>query len=280
MPTISSLRSKPLLTPVTMFATSDRVRPWMARAVRLSSPRLMRTSLFSMLAVMPGGIGCMSFPLGPSARTTPSSIRTFTPSGMVMGFLPIRDMTGSLPHVGENFSAHLLLARVTVADDAARGRHDGDAHPGQDRGHLVVGHVDAPAGLGHAHEAPDQLLVGRSVLEVHAQRPLLRIVEHAVVLDEALVLQDLGDPHLQLGAGDVHLFVFSATAVPDPGEEISDGIALHGLPARLHDAGALALEGDLPEAETAQLELAQVPPRTPAQLAARVGTRAELRGAL
>src|SRR5712692_7950101 len=48
-------------------------------------------------------------------------------------------------------------------------------------------------------------------------------------------------------------------------------------PARLHDARNLALEGQLPEAEAAQLELPEVAPGPAAQLAAGVGPRRELR---
>src|SRR5262249_8077904 len=212
-----------------MFATSERVSPWMARAVRLSSARLITICLFSRLAVIPGGMGCMSFPFGPSARTALSSICTFTPSGMATGCLPIRDMSGSLPHVGEDFPAHLLLARIAVGDDAVRGRHDRHAHPRQDRRHLVVRDVDAATRLGHTNETRDDLLVGRPVLQVDTEHALLRVVEHPVVLDEALILQDLDDAHLELGARDIDLFVLGAAGVADPGEEIGDGVALHRL---------------------------------------------------
>src|SRR5688572_17579380 len=51
-------------------------------------------------------------------------------------------------------------------------------------------------------------------------------------------------------------------------------------PARLHHARHLALEGELPEAQAAHLELSEDPPRTAAQAAAAVGTRLELRGSL
>src|SRR5712692_8816421 len=48
-------------------------------------------------------------------------------------------------------------------------------------------------------------------------------------------------------------------------------------PARLQDARHLALEGQLAEAETAQLELPEVAPGPAAQLAAGVASRRELR---
>src|SRR2546423_10703728 len=51
------------------------------------------------------------------------------------------------------------------------------------------------------------------------------------------------------------------------------------LPARLHDAGHLALEGELPEAQAAHPELAQVAAGTAAQPAAAVTARREFRRA-
>src|SRR5215472_12361460 len=51
-------------------------------------------------------------------------------------------------------------------------------------------------------------------------------------------------------------------------------------PARLDHARHLALEGQLPETEAAELELPHVAARASAQLAAMVGAAGELRGAL
>src|SRR5437868_13762768 len=51
------------------------------------------------------------------------------------------------------------------------------------------------------------------------------------------------------------------------------------LPARLRDARHLALEGELPEAQAAHAELAEVAAGTPAQPAAAVAPRRELRRA-
>src|SRR2546421_6671222 len=50
-----------------------------------------------------------------------------------------------------------------------------------------------------------------------------------------------------------------------------------GLPARLHDARHLALEGQLAKAQAAHPELPEIAARTTAQLAPVVATRGELR---
>src|SRR5919108_5861405 len=153
MPTISILRSKPSFTPETMLATSARVRPCSARTLRSSSGRAMTTAGPSTFADSGAGMLCMSLPLGPSARTMPSVTWTLTPWGIGIGFLPMRDMSRSLPHVSEAFPADLLLAGLAVGDHALGGRHERHAHAGQDRGNLVVRDVDAPARGRHAHQA-------------------------------------------------------------------------------------------------------------------------------
>jgi hypothetical protein len=60
-------------------------------------------------------------------------------------------------------------------------------------------------------------------------------------------------------------------SIPEAGEIISDWIGVHGflfLPGGLLNAGKFAGEGVLPEAETAELELAHVSAGTSANLAA------------
>src|SRR2546426_7034572 len=227
MPTISSLRSKPSFTPDTMLAMSARVRPCRARIRRSSSGRPITSTPPSTLAERGAGIGWLSLPLGPSARTVPSVTCTFTPCGMGTGFLPMRDMSCPLPHVGEDFAADLLLAGLAIRHHALRRRHERHAHAGEDRRDPVVGDVDAPARRGHAHEAGDHLLVGAAVLEIDAQRVLLAVLEDAEVLDEALVLQQLGDADLQLAGGDVALLVLGTAGVADARQQVGDRIAAH-----------------------------------------------------
>src|SRR5712691_10441730 len=226
MPTISSLRSNPSLTPWTMLAMSERIRPCRARTVRWSELRpTVSTSRSIVTDRLPGTVW-LSLPLGPSALTVWPSTATLTPCGTVMGFLPIRDMAcAPLPHVREDFAAELLLAHGAVRHDTVRGGQDGDTHPAQDARDLVLVHIDAAPGLRHADQAGYDLLVARAVLQVDAQRPLLLVLDEAEVLDEALVLEDLGDPHLELGGRDVHLLVLGAARVADARQEVCDRVA-------------------------------------------------------
>src|SRR5712691_3094516 len=210
-----------------MLATRARDRPWSARACRSSVPRVRTTVLFSSLALRPCGRGWASLPLGPSARTRPLSSWTFTPCGIATGFLPIRDIVSLSPHVSEHFAADLLLARIPVGQDAPGRRHDRHAHAAQDGGDLLVTDVDAAPRRGHAHQPRDHRLVGRPVLEVDAEHALLVVLEHAIVLDEPLGLEDLGHAQLQLRRRDVDLLVLGSTGVADAGQEVGDGIAPH-----------------------------------------------------
>ena len=75
-----------------MFAISARAKPCIARIFRSSPVREITSWLPSSFALSPAGTGCISLPLGPSARTVAPSIWTFTPCGMLTGFRPIRDM--------------------------------------------------------------------------------------------------------------------------------------------------------------------------------------------
>src|SRR4051812_1491050 len=184
MPMISSLRSKPSFTPVTMLATRARARPCSARTSRSSLPRSITSVPSCIFGVRPAGTGWLSLPLGPSARTVLPSTAIFTPWGILIGCLPMRDMSGPLPHVGEDFAADLLLACLAVGEHAARGRQQGHAHTGLDRRNLVVGDVHAAARRRHPHQARDHPLVAGAILEIDAQRVLLAVVEHAEVLDE------------------------------------------------------------------------------------------------
>src|SRR2546425_3931239 len=184
--------------------------------------------LFSIFAWSPWGMDWESLPLGPSALTRPFSTWIFTPWGMTTGCLPIRDMVSLSPHVREDFAADLLLARLAVGQDTPGRGHDRHAHAPQDGRDRVAADVHAPARRRHAHQPRDHLLVGGAVLEIHAQRVLLLVLEHPEVLDEPLALEDLGHAQLEPGRRDVDLLVLGPAGIPDAGQEIGDRVASHG----------------------------------------------------
>src|SRR5262247_1657181 len=130
MPTISSLRSKPSLTPWIMLASNERVRPCSARMLRWSELRTTVSTFDSSFTARLSGTDWLSVPLGPSARTVVPSTVTLIPCGTGMGLLPIRDMlVRPLPDVGQDFAAEPLLPRLPIGPHAARRRQDGHPHP-------------------------------------------------------------------------------------------------------------------------------------------------------
>src|SRR3990172_2940847 len=267
------------------FFTSVRVRPCRPLARRESSGRLTRTSEPATSTLTLGLCGKCIFPFGPSTLMSPSTTETLTFSGIFTGTLPTRDMgLLLLPDGADELAAHLLLACLAVDHHALRRGEDGNAHAVQDARDRLAGHVAAQAGLRHALDVADCRFTIRAVLQHDGDGPLNAILVPRVVLDVALALQDLGDAHLEAGGRDDHLLVPSRRRVADARQHVANGIG-HGhevslLPARLDDAGDLALQRTVAEADAAHLELAQERAGTAAQRAAIVLSHRELQLAL
>src|SRR5262249_2847726 len=91
------------------------------------------------------------------------------------------------------------------------------------------------------------------------------------IVDEAFLLQDLGDAHLEARERDLHGLVTGEERVANASEHVGDGIGNHRsalLPTRLRDAGDFALKRQVPQANAAQVELAIDRARAPAGAAA------------
>src|SRR5262249_50807098 len=107
---------------------------------------------------------------------------------------------------------------------------------------------------------------------------VLVVVARRHAVEIALRAEDLGEAQLDVRARAVDGLLARADPVTDTREEIGDGVS-HGTrssPARLDDAGDVAAQGELAEAEPAQLELAQVGAGATAALAAVAGADLEL----
>ena len=110
---------EPSVTPVTMFATSERVSPCSARWSPRSVGRVTVSVPSSTDTVMSGLIRSESVPLGPLTVTLPGVISTSTPEGTVMGFRPMRLIES--PYVAQHLAAHALLLSLAAGDHAGRG---------------------------------------------------------------------------------------------------------------------------------------------------------------
>src|SRR5690348_14643221 len=99
---------------------------------------------------MPEGMGHFRTPFAPSTVASAPLTATLTPFGRLTGFLPTRDIVmflglrggapfqeKGLPDLGQELAADILLARVLAAEQALRGREDGDAQAAVDLGDLL-----------------------------------------------------------------------------------------------------------------------------------------------
>src|SRR3954453_4841201 len=211
-----------------MFAISERVSPCRARWSPRSVGRLTTIVPSSCSTVMSRDTRSSSSPRVPLTRTTSGSMNTSTPAGTGMGCFPIRLIAGS-PHVGDDFAADGLALGLVAGHHAAGGRHDRRAHAAEDLGDLARVDIGAAAGRGHALQPRDHRRAVLGVLQAHAQSLADAGRLGAVVLDVALLLEDAGQLHLELGGRDDHRVVLGGQRVANAREEVGYWIVDHQL---------------------------------------------------
>src|SRR5215469_8625046 len=193
MPTISSSRVQPLVTPSTALLTKARASPCNADWESFSRVATICPSFCSTL--MPAGTGVSTLPFGPCTRTVFPAIVTVTPLGIAIGFFPIRDisdslsasalspqlslavalleadsarlMAASLVNLAQQLAAHAFLARLTAGHYAPRSGEDVDPHPAEHAWNLAAAHIDTASGTRHALGFRDGRLVIRAILQVN-----------------------------------------------------------------------------------------------------------------
>src|SRR5438477_6245757 len=126
-----------------MLATRVRLRPCSERCTRESVGRSTVMVPSTWLTRIAGGNVRASVPSAPLTLTWLPLNVTSTPGGIVIGILPMRDI--SSPHVGDHFAAQLGALRGASGHQPVRGRDDGDAQAAEDAGDLALARVDAQA---------------------------------------------------------------------------------------------------------------------------------------
>src|ERR1700687_2031609 len=225
---MSSCFEKPVETPCTALARSARSSPCLDRSGPLSPLRAMVTTPSPSTATgKPSKSGCWTLPLGPSAMKWPSFISTRVPLGTAIGIFPIRDMARLLPELAQQLAAQAPLARLPVGQQSLRRRHDPDSEAVAHRLDLVGAAVDPAARAAD----PGEMVDGRRALGAVAQedandahRLAFRRLDLPQVLDEAFLLEQPGDLELELRARHVEAVVLRQVGVPDPGQQIRDGV--------------------------------------------------------
>src|SRR5262245_45615619 len=176
----------------------------------------------------------------------------------------------SSPHLTQELAADAFLGGLLVGQHAARSRDDRDAHPAHHLRQVGVLDVLAPAGTADALHADDRARAIAAVLEYERQRAR-ELGLHRETVDIALVLEDLGDAHLDLGQRHVGSSMAREDRIVDAAQHVGDGIGRHSvlsLPARFRDPGDLTAECKVTQTDAAQLELAIVRTRAAALFAA------------
>src|SRR5579864_5743978 len=227
---MSSCFEKPVETPFTALASSARSSPCLERSGPLSPLRATVTWPSPPTATgKPSKSGSCTLPLGPSAMNWPSFNSTRVPFGTAIGIFPIRDMArlSCLPQLAQQLAAQPPLARLAVGQQPLRRRHDPDPEAVAHRLDVAGAAVDPPARTADPREVADGRGPLRAVAQEdaqHAHRLAFRRLDLPQVLDEAFLLEQPGDLELQLRARHVEAVVLRQVGVPDPGQQIRDGV--------------------------------------------------------
>src|SRR3954471_5832684 len=212
-----------------MFAIRLLVSPWSARCSPRSVGRATVSVPSSIATFMSVSTCWASSPFGPLTLTAPGLTSISTPSGISIGFLPIRLISGSSPDVRDDLSADAPLSGLVARHDAARGRHDRGAHASEDSRDLVLGNVAAAAGARDPVHAADHRIAVLGVAEADldhlSDAPRLDVE----VGDVPLLLEDAGHLSLQPRGGNLHLLVVGEQRVADAVQVIGDRVGQHFL---------------------------------------------------
>ena len=109
--------------------------------------------------------------------------------------------------------------------DALGRGYDCDAETTQHAGQLVGADIDAQAGLGHAAQAGDNLLLAGVVLQGDADSALGTVGNDLEGLDIALIQQNLSDALLHVGGGNVNVLMLGSVRGADTGQHIGNRVS-------------------------------------------------------
>src|SRR5512135_2687029 len=107
----------------------------------------MVISVALMSTLTRGGMSCFRLPLGPVTSRLPSLSTAFTPLGKGTGFLPMRLIFLSLPHLAENLATHLQLPGLSVGHHPLGGGDHCHSQAALHLGELGMAGVDPAPGL-------------------------------------------------------------------------------------------------------------------------------------
>src|SRR6266567_1261959 len=232
IPTISSSRVQPLVTPSTALFTRARARPCTAACESFSRTATRVPSLCSTL--IPPGSAVSNFPLGPCTATLSPSILTVTPWGIGIGFFPIRDIRSALapgllaatllPDFAQQFAAYPFAPGLASRHHAPRRGKDVDPHASKHAGNLCAAHIDAASRPRYPLGLRDGSLIVSAILQVNPDHLMTLFLSRFEVGDEPLFLQDAGNLPLQPGRRNTHYLLAGVARIPHPRKPVSGPI--------------------------------------------------------
>src|SRR4051812_37572886 len=146
---------------------------------------------------------------------------------------------GCLPDVSYYLTAEVLAESLAARHDTLRGGDNGDAEAAEYQRNVLALLVDAQAGLAHALEAGEHGPLVGAILEPYAEHSSTHVGGNIVITDEALVLENSGDLHLDAGCGYHHALVPSHARVADACQHIGDRVCHVHKPSFLLAATAI-----------------------------------------
>src|SRR3954470_20498273 len=251
MPTISSSRVQPLVTPSTALFTSARVSPCSAACESFSRSATIWPSCCSTRITR--GITVSIFPFGPCTATVLPSTLKVTPLGSAIGFFPIRDIKqllafsllaqlscerralssllliahGSmlfLPNLAQHFATDALLARLASGHNSTRRGQNVDSQPAQHTWDLGTADIHPASRPRHAFHVRNRGIIIVVVLQINANHLVAFVLGWLEVRDVALFFQNAGNLQLQLGSGDIYFLVPRADRITNSRQHVCDRI--------------------------------------------------------
>src|SRR5215469_2963517 len=205
-----------------MFATRARTVPCITPAASFAALNTSVSPLFSIATVSPKRRE--TAPRGPLIDISPPARVTSTLAGSLIGIFPMRDMGAPSSHDAEHFAAHARGACLAVGHYTARSRNDCDPEPVHDARDIVLALVDSQSRLAHAFDLLDHRTAG-VVLQRDLELASRLLADHREALDVTLVLQYLGDRHLDLGRGHLDRGLFRHLRIANARQHVGNRIS-------------------------------------------------------
>src|SRR6266567_3580406 len=135
-----------------------------------------------------------------------------------------------LPNFAEEFASEALLARLPSGHYAARRGQDVDTQASEHARNFGAANVYPAPGTRDPRHIRDRRLIITCVFQVDADDLVAFLFGSLEVRDIALLFEDAGNLHFQVGSGNIHLLVPRTNRVANSRQHVCDRIGqIHRL---------------------------------------------------